>query len=83
MQRMVVALKEISSVQGISRKEYDSYTTKHKVTTLRVGFLTNKASWINSKEKAAGILETEYPSNIGQKSDWKGDNIRHVPEGKS
>lgn len=68
MQRMMPALKENSSAQVIPRKEENSYTTKHKGITVRVGFLTKQASCINSKENNTSFLETEYPSDIGQKS---------------
>lgn len=77
MQRMMLALKENSSAKVIPRKEENSYTTKHKGNTLRVGFSTNKASWVNSKEKTTSFLETEYPSDIEQKS-WLGKR-QHTP----
>jgi len=67
MQRMMLVLKENSSAQVIPRRKENSYTTKHKYTTLIAQFLTNKASLVNSKEKTTSFLETECPSDIEQK----------------
>lgn len=77
MQRLMPALKENSSAQVIPRKEENSYTTKHTGIPVRVGFLTKQASCINSKENTTSFLETEYPSDIGQKS-WLGKS-QHTP----
>lgn len=63
IQRLMFALKGNSSAQVISRQEENFYTIKKK-GTLREGFLT---SWVNSKESTS-FLETEYPSDNGQKS---------------
>lgn len=74
-------MKESNSAQVISRKEETLDTSEHKGTTLRVGFSTKQAGWVNSKEKNIHFLQIADPSD-SKKADWERENTPPCSRGK-